>query len=98
MLLFVLAVKLVAEIALLAFAGQFVLSVLAGAKRETNFFYRVMDVLTKPFVRVMRAVTPKAIIDRHVPVAAFVALLSIWFIATIAKINVCMQVGMELCK
>ncbi len=98
MLLFVSIVKLVAEIALLAFAGQFVLGLLAGAKRETNFFYRLFEVLTKPFVKGMRAITPKAVIDRHIPVAVFVALISVWFIATIAKVNVCMQVGMAQCR
>ncbi len=98
MLLFVSAVKLVAEIALLAFAGQFVLGLLAGAKRDKNFFYQLFELLTKPFTRVMRLITPKAVLDRHVPVAAFVALVSVWLIATFAKINVCMQVGLEQCR
>jgi hypothetical protein len=98
MLLFISIIKLLAEIALLALAGQFVLGLLAGAKRETNFFYRLFDVLTKPVIKVMRFVTPRAVIDRHVPVAAFVALISVWLIATIAKVNVCMQVGMAQCR
>ena len=45
-----------------------------------------------------RAITPRVVLDRHVPLAAFVALLSLWVIATIAKVNVCLEVGMELCK
>jgi hypothetical protein len=98
MLLLVSAIKLVAEIALLAFAGQFVLGLLAGAKRDDNFFYRLFDVLTKPVVRVTRAITPRVVLDRHVPLAAFVALLSVWLIATIAKVNVCLEIGVELCK
>jgi hypothetical protein len=98
MLLLVSVIKLIAEIALLAFAGQFVLGLLAGAKRADNFFYRFFDVLTKPFVRVTRAITPRVVLDRHVPLAAFVALLSVWLIATIAKVNVCLEIGMELCK
>jgi hypothetical protein len=98
MLLLVSIIKLVAEIALLAFAGQFVLGLLAGAKRESNFFYRLFDILTKPFVRAMRAVAPRAVLDRHIPIAAFVALASVWIVATIAKINVCLQVGMQMCR
>jgi hypothetical protein len=98
MLLFVTIVKLLAEIALLAFAGQWVLGILAGAKRDTNFFYGLFEVLTKPVRGIVRMVTPKAVIDRHIPVAAFVALLSVWFVATFTKINVCMQVGMEQCR
>lgn len=98
MLLLVSAIKLVAEIAMLAFAGQFLLGLLAGAKRETNFFYRLFEVLTKPFVSGVRAITPRVVIDRHIPVAAFVLLVSVWVIATITKINVCVQVGMEQCR
>ncbi len=98
MLLLISAIKLIAEVALLAFAGQFVLGLLAGAKRDGNFFYRLLDVLTRPFVRVVRAVTPRFVLDRHVPLAAFVALLSVWLIATITKVNMCLQVGLELCR
>ncbi len=98
MLLLISIVKLIAEIALLAFAGQFVLGLLAGAKRDSNFFYRLFEVLTKPFVRIVRAVTPRAVLDRHVPLAAFVGLVSVWVIATFAKINVCVQIGLELCR
>ncbi len=98
MLLLVSVIKLIAEIALLAFAGQFLLGLLAGVKRDDNFFYRLLDVLTRPFVRAARAVTPRFVLDRHVPLAAFVALLSVWLIATIAKVNVCLEIGMEQCR
>jgi hypothetical protein len=94
------AVKTVAEIALLAFAGQFLLSLLAGAKRDTNFVYQLFGILTKPFVRVMRTITPKAVIDRHMPVAAFVALLSVWMLSVLAKVELCVRAGVAaaLCK
>jgi hypothetical protein len=95
-----LAVKTVAEIALLAFAGQFLLGLLAGAKRDTNFVYQLFGILTKPFVRAMRAITPKAVIDRHMPVAAFVALLSMWAVSVLAKVELCVRAGLTaaLCK
>ncbi len=98
MLLLVSSIKLIAEIALLAFAGQFVLGLLAGAKRDGNFFYRLLDILTKPFVRLTRALTPKLVLDRHVPIAAFVGLVSIWFLSLLVKISVCLQMGMEQCR
>ncbi len=98
MLFFVSAVKLVAEIALMALAGQFLLGLLAGAKRDTNFFYQLLQVMTKPFVKGMRLVTPKVVIDRHIPLAAFVALSMVWVVTTIAKVNLCLQIGVELCR
>lgn len=98
MLLFVSAVKLVAEIALMALAGQFLLGLLAGQKRDTNIFYQLLQVMTKPFVKGMRLVTPKVVIDRHIPLAAFVALAMVWVVATITKINLCLQIGVEQCR
>ncbi|MCW5666435.1 MAG: hypothetical protein KIT35_21600 [Piscinibacter sp.] len=98
MLLFVSSVKLVAEIALLALAGQFLLALLAGARRERNFFYRLLQILTNPFVRGVRLITPRVVLDRHIPLAAFVLLAMVWAIATLVKINLCLQVGVEHCK
>jgi hypothetical protein len=98
MILFVSAVKLIAEIALMALAGQFLLGVLAGQKRESNFFYKLLQVLTGPFVKGMRFVTPKVVIDRHIPLAAFVLLAMVWVIVTIVKVNLCIQIGVEQCR
>ena len=55
MLLLVSSVKLVAEIALLAFAGQWLLGLLAGKKREQNLFYKLLQVVTGPFVKGARS-------------------------------------------
>ena len=90
--------KLIAEIALLALAGQWVLGLLAGAKRDQNMFYKLLQVVTRPFVSGARMVTPKVVIDRHVPLVTFFLLLFVWIGATIAKINICVQIGVELCK
>lgn len=98
MLLVVSAVKLVAEIALMALAGQFLLGLLAGQKRDTNIFYQLLQVMTKPFVKGMRLVTPKVVIDRHIPLAAFVVLAMVWVVVTITKINLCLQIGVEQCR
>ena len=98
MLLIVSSIKLVVEIALMALAGQFLLGLLAGAKREKNFFYRLLQVLTTPFTKGMRLVTPKAVIDRHIPLATFVLLAMVWVITTLTKINLCIQVGVEQCR
>jgi hypothetical protein len=98
MLLVVSSVKLVAEIALMALAGQWLLGLLAGGKREGNVFYRTLDVLTRPFVKAMRLVTPRVVLDRHIPLAAFVALCMIWIVATLAKVQICLQIGVSQCR
>ncbi len=98
MLFFVSAIKLVAEIGLMAFAGRFVLGLLAGAKREGNLFYGVLEILTRPFERFTRLVTPRVVIDRHIPLAAFLMLAMVWIFATLAKIRLCVEVGVQLCR
>jgi hypothetical protein len=55
-------------------------------------------VLTAPFVKGMRLITPRVVIDRHIPLAAFVLLAMVWVVATLAKINVCLQIGVEACR
>lgn len=98
MLLVVTIVKLVAEIALLALVGQWLLGLLAGQRREGNFFYRVLQSMTRPFVVAARAITPRVILDRHVPLVAFFLLAFGWLAATAAKISICLQMGVHQCR
>jgi hypothetical protein len=98
LLLFVSAIKLMVEIALMALAGQFLLGLLAGAKREGNVFYKTLQVVTGPVLRGVRFLAPRVVLDRHIPLAALVLLASIWMVATVAKVDICLRVGMELCR
>ena len=98
MLLLVSAIKLVVEIALMALAGQFVLGLLAGKRRDGNVFYRVLQVVTSPVLRGMRLIAPRVVLDRHLPLAAFVLLLSVWVVVTAVKVDFCLKVGVEQCR
>ena len=98
MLFFASTLKLIAEIALLALFGQWVLGLLAGAKKDSNLFYQVLQIVGKPFVVVARVITPKQIVDRHVPLVAFLLLLFVWIASTLMRIRICLEIGVELCK
>lgn len=98
MLLLVLSIKLVAEIALLSLAGQWLLGLLAGAKRETNVFYRVLAVTSGPFIRGARWLAPKVVLDRHVPLVAFLLLSFVWLFATLYKVQLCLDLGVQACR
>lgn len=98
MLLLASSVKLIAEIAMLALLGQWLLGVLAGKRREENFFYRLLQVLTNPFVKTVRAITPRVVLDRHVPLATLLLMAVVWLVATIAKVNICLRIGVEACR
>jgi hypothetical protein len=97
-LLFLSSLKLVCEIALLALVGQAVLYVLAGAKRDGNFFYQLLKILTRPFVAAARLITPRQVLDTHVPLVAFLLLLLTWAVVTFEKIRHCVAVDMVGCR
>lgn len=98
MLLLVEIVKALCEVALLALAGQWVLGLLAGRKREQNAFYQVFQVLTKPLIRGARLVSPRVVLDRHLPLVAFLILGFAWLYTVLAKYEICKSIGMELCR
>ena len=98
MLLLLSAIKLVAEIALMALLGQWLLGILAGTKRETNLVYRLFKVLTKPFVQGARWITPRVVLDRHLPLVAFLMLVFVWLVATLYRIQWCLGIGLEHCR
>ncbi len=98
MLLLVTSIKLVAEIALMALIGQFLVGLLAGQRRDGNLFYKLLKVLTDPFVRGARFITPRVVIDRHVPLVAFLLLGFAWIFATATKVQLCVQMGVQACR
>ena len=98
MLLVISSVKLLAEIALMALAGRWLLGLLAGGRRDGNLFYRMLDAMAQPVVKAVRALTPRVVLDRHIPLAAFVALAMVWLAATLAKIQWCLEHGVALCR
>jgi hypothetical protein len=98
LLILVSIIKLLAEIALMALLGQGVLAVLAGAKRDQNVFYQLLQVMTRPFIAGTRLITPKVVLQRHVPIVAALLLFFVWLAATFAKISICVQIGVEACK
>lgn len=98
MLFVVTTVKLIAEIALLALLGQWVLGLLAGAKKDSNLFYQILQIMGRPFVAVARFVSPRVVLDRHVPLVAFLIVGLVWLAATVLKIQTCLQIGVALCR
>ncbi|MFY8084393.1 MAG: hypothetical protein ACOVN7_11780 [Rubrivivax sp.] len=91
-------VQLVLYIALLALAGQGALYVLAGARRNGNVFYRLLQVIAKPFTVPVRWITPRQVADRHVPLVTFLLLLIAYAVVTFEKISLCMAANMVGCR
>jgi hypothetical protein len=77
-LLLVVIAKALAELAGLFLAGRGLLYILAGRRRAENIFYQVFCILTNPLLKAARFVTPRIVMDKHIPVVALVLLLWIW--------------------
>ena len=77
-LLLLLMLKALAELAFMFLLGRGLLYVLAGSKREGNIFYQVLRVVTDPVIRAARWLTPRLVLDSHIPFVAVVLLAWIW--------------------
>ena len=89
----ILILKALTEIAGVAFLGQGVLWILAGAGRENNMIYRLFRTLTSPVTRATRFITPRIILDQHVGMVAFFLLIVLWVVLTAFKIRTCSELG-----
>lgn len=100
MLLLVTILKALAEIAGLSLIGQGILYVLAGARRDRNFVYKLFQGLTLPVMKLARLITPKVVLDRHLGYVAILLVAIVWFISGNAKLAMCLgeYTGDPLCE
>ncbi|MBK6866214.1 MAG: hypothetical protein IPG91_23220 [Ideonella sp.] len=98
MLTFLNLVQLILYIPLLALIGQGLLYVLAGPKRDSNVFYRLLQLLSKPFTVVVRMITPRQVADHQVPIVTFFLVVIAYAVVTFERIDLCMRVGLEQCR
>jgi hypothetical protein len=94
MLTFLNLAQLILYIPLLALLGQGLLYVLAGERRESNFFYTLLRLISKPFTVPVRKITPKQVADEHVPFVTFFLLLVMYFIVTFERADLCITSGL----
>jgi uncharacterized protein YggT (Ycf19 family) len=86
--LYHLAALILRELVLINFyalVGQGVLFVLAGRHRETNLFYRIIKTIASPAVWVARRITPRFVMDQHVPWVALFLLVVLGVALTVAE-------------
>jgi len=102
MLFAVTALKLVAEIALMALLGRWVLGAwiqrLAPQAAAQNVFLWVLDAVARPFVLGAGCLTPRWVLRQHWPLVAFCLLLLVWVAAVLFKIALCVEGGMPSCR
>ena len=80
--------KALTEVAGVAFLGQGVLWILAGAKRDQNPVYGIFKTLTSPVMKLTRWITPRIVLDQHLGLVAFLLLIVLWLGLTVMKIKI----------
>ena len=88
-ILLVSILRTLVEVAGFALLGQGALAILAGKYREQNLFYRMLRVVTGPVVRAVRFITPRFIIDAHIPMLTFFLLFWLWIVLALVKRHLC---------
>jgi hypothetical protein len=90
--------QLLLYIPLLALLGQGALFVLAGSRRHDNLFYRLLTLVSRPFVVAVRRLTPKWLAERTVVALSFCLILLAYAVVTLEKISWCVQIGLAACR
>ena len=79
MALYILLAQTLILVPTLALLGQAMVGAFNWAKRRDNLLYRLFELIARPVVKLVRLISPKVILDRHVPVGAFMLLLILYF-------------------
>lgn len=68
-----------------ALVGQGILYVLAGQGREQNMFYRIIKLIASPAMWLARKLSPKLVVDRHIPWVALFLVIVLGVALTVAQ-------------
>jgi hypothetical protein len=98
MLLAVVIAKSLIELSLMFIVGRFLLGLLAGSNRDSNVFWQLLDVASKPALWLTRKISPKLILDQHIPLATCSWLLIAWVLMVQLKIDICLELGVATCQ
>ncbi len=94
-ILIISVLRVVIEVAGYSLIGQGILAILAGAGREQNIFYRILKTITGPVIRITRVITPRFIVDAHIPFVAFFLLFWLWIALAVLKRYLCLTNGLQ---
>ncbi len=98
MLLAVVIAKSLIELSLMFIIGRFLLGLLAGSNRDNNVFWQLLDVASKPALWITRKISPKLILDQHIPLATSSWRLIAWVLMVQLKIELGLEMGVATCQ
>jgi hypothetical protein len=97
-LLAVVIAKSLIELSLMFIVGRFLLGLLAGPNRDSNVFWQLLDVASKPALWITRRLSPRLILDQHIPLATSSWLIIAWVVVVQMKIEMCLEMGIATCQ
>lgn len=98
MLLLVVILKGAVELSLMVIVGRALLGLLAGAGRQRNIFWQILSIAARPALWLTRRVSPKLVLDRHIPLAAISWLLAAWVLLVALKVEHCLALSPAVCR
>ena len=98
MLLAVVIAKSLIELSIMFIIGRFLLGLMAGPKRDNNVFWQLLDVASKPALWITRKISPKLILDQHIPLATSSWLIIAWVFVVKLKVDLCLELGVAACQ
>jgi hypothetical protein len=87
-------VRSLVEVAGFFLLGQGLLFILVGASRENNGVYQLFRIVTNPVIKLVRAITPRIVIDRHIPLVSFFLLFWLWIALAYLRRTICLANGL----
>ena len=95
MLLLVSILKALSEVLAFSLLGQGLLWMIAGKSRDSNFVYKMFAAVTRPVMRLARAIMPRFVLDRHIWSVAVLIVLVVWVFAGQQKLKMCLTTSPE---
>lgn len=99
MALFLTILQTLILIAALSLFAQLVVGAFNWNRRHENFVYQLLGIVVKPVVNLVRKVTPRFVLDRHIPIATFLLLMFGYLVVVLLLRDVCLgdmaQAGCE---
>ena len=84
-------VKAIIEVALMALLGQFIVGIFAWGRRQGNVVYKLFQTIAGPFTWGVRKVTPRVVLDTHIPLATLLLLVFVWFAVSMSLRSSCLS-------
>lgn len=75
----------------MALVGQFLVGIFSWGRRRENVVYQLFGVVARPVVRAVRVITPRVVLDTHVPLVAFLLCLMAYFATGFTHREVCLS-------